>query len=108
MHKPIVTLIVDQAAIRNFNGVPPSVAEVVSRILRGIAAGAFNVHQSVTRNAAEDVLITLIMEASSRSVPLLVCLPSGEVVDSEDFVVRPAARVLPTRPVSDNIRLLQA
>lgn len=94
MHKPVITLIVDKAAVRNFNGAPPSVTKIVSRSLRAVVAGAFNVHQPVPRGSADAVLQALIEGARERNIPLMVLLPSGEVVDSALCVVRPAASVV--------------
>lgn len=93
MRIPVVTLVVDSASVRSFNARKPTVVETVGRVMSSVQAGALNIHQPVSAQHADQVLIHLVDAVNRAGLRIWVALPSGEVVDTADSVMRPAASV---------------
>lgn len=98
MATPVVTLVVSSASVRSFGARPPTVDETVERVVRAVQLGAMKLAQPVRICDADDVLVGLYHAAHSSGAEMLVVLPSGEVVDLHNAVLRPAS------PISGFIR----
>lgn len=97
MRMPVVTLVINSSSVRSFNARMPSVLETVGRVVGSVQAGALNVHQPVSAQHADQVLTQLVDAINRADLRVLIALPSGEVVDSGDSVMRPAASVTTLR-----------
>lgn len=98
MATPVVILVINSASVRSFGACPPTVDEIVERVVRAVTAGAAKLAQPVRVCDADDVLVGLYHAARSSGLQMLVVLPSGEVVDLHNAVLRPAS------PISEFIR----
>lgn len=93
MRMPVVTLVVNSASVRSFNARMPTVLETVGRVVSSVQAGALNIRQPVSAQHADQVLIALVDAFNRADLRAYVALPSGELIDTGDSVVRPAASV---------------
>lgn len=97
MRIPVVTLVVSSASVRSFNARMPTVPETVARVINCVQAGAMNIHQPVSALHADQVLSELVLAARRVEVRVYVSLPTGEIVDTAEAVLRPAASVASIR-----------
>lgn len=93
MRMPVVTLVVNSSSVRSFNARMPTVLETVGRVMDSVQAGGLNIRQPVSAQHADQVLIQLVDAVNRAGLRILLALPSGELVDTGDSVVRPAASV---------------
>lgn len=88
MRTPTVTLVAKEAALRPFGLPPPACAVLGERVVQAVRAGSFDVSQPVAQCMVDGLVTDIIMRARMCGINLTVILPSGEMVDSVNAVMR--------------------